>query len=367
MNKFFTLTALFTTGLIFAQAGAPAAYYNGFNWSQTGMTLKSALSTKITSTHTKNLSYDQVEQALKIVDLDPADATNTNVLLLYGFSNNICPSSTSDDNDHRRRNKNSDGGGASCQWNREHTYAKSLGNPDLGTSGPGADAHHLRASDVQRNGDRGSEKFAAGTGNSHDITSATWYPGDEWKGDVARMMMYMYLRYGNRCLPKNVGVGTTTATDTNMIDLFLQWNAEDPVSAYEDQRNTYLGNANNSYGQGNRNPFIDNPYLATVIWGGPTAENRWPGIFAPLSTEAFDIFAGTSIYPNPTNDNRINIVSDATIESIEIVNLNGQIVRQVENPAAQNHIYTIDNLPQGLYLAKLKAGNQSVAKKVIVN
>ena len=34
-------------------------------------------------------------------------------------------------------------------WNREHTYAKSLGTPNLGTSGPGADAHHLRPSDVE--------------------------------------------------------------------------------------------------------------------------------------------------------------------------------------------------------------------------
>jgi hypothetical protein len=61
----------------------------------------------------------------KLSILTPADATNTNVLLLYGFSNSICPSSQADDNDHRRRNKNSDGGGATCQWNREHTYAKS--------------------------------------------------------------------------------------------------------------------------------------------------------------------------------------------------------------------------------------------------
>src|SRR5690606_1528595 len=130
------------------------------------------------------------------------------------------------DDDHRRRNKNSDGGGASCEWNREHTYPKSLGTPNLGTTGPGADAHHLRAADVQRNGDRGSEKFTAGNGNSGDMTSSTWYPGDEWKGDVERMVMYMYVRYGNRCLPKNVGIGDAVATDSNMIDLFLQWNAE---------------------------------------------------------------------------------------------------------------------------------------------
>lgn len=366
MNKIYTLAALITTGFIFAQAGAPSTYYNGFNWSQTGMTLKSALATKITTTHTNTLNYDEAEEAIKIVDLDPADASHNNVLLIYGFSSNICPASTSDDNDHRRRNKESDGAGASCQWNREHTYAKSLGNPDLGTSGPGADAHHLRASDVQRNGDRGSEKFAAGSGNSHDVTSSTWYPGDEWRGDIARMMMYMYLRYGNRCLPKNVGVGTITATDSNMIDLFLQWNAEDPVSAYEDQRNTYLGNASNAYGQGNRNPFIDNPYLATVIWGGPVAENRWPGIFT-LGTDRFEVLAGVSIYPNPTNDHRINIDSEVALEEIQVITINGQLLQQIKKPVSQDNKYMVENLPQGFYFLKLSAESQSVTKKVIVN
>lgn len=364
MKKISTFGLLLISAFGFSQAGAPAApYYNGFNFNQTGTALKTALATKITTTHTKTLSYNGAEEALRIVDLDPTDATNTNVLLLYGFSNNICPSSTSDDNDHRRRNKNSDGGGATCQWNREHTYAKSLGNPDLGTSGPGADAHHLRAADVQRNGDRGSEKFAAGSGNSHDITSSTWYPGDEWKGDVARMMMYMYLRYGNRCLPKNVGVGTVNATDANMINLFLDWNADDPVSVVEDQRNTYLGNASNAYGQGNRNPFIDNPYLATLIWGGRPAENRWPA----LATESHELLSVVSVYPNPTNDQRMHIESQIVLDAIQLVNMNGQIVQSIKNPEAQNNTYTLENLPQGFYFLKLNAGSQSTVKKIIVN
>ena len=43
-----------------------------------------------------------------------------------------------------------------------------------------------------------------------------------------------------------------------------------PVSAFEIQRNNVIEGA-----QGNRNPFIDNPYLATLIWGGNPAENKW--------------------------------------------------------------------------------------------
>lgn len=361
MKKFYTLAILLNVGIALAQSGAPASpYYNGFNFNQTGSNLRTALATKITSTHSKILTYAQAENALKVVDLEPNQ--NTNVFLLYGFSDNICPASTADDNDHRRRNKNSDGGGTSCEWNREHTYAKSLGTPNLGETGPGADAHHLRASDVQRNGQRASLKFAAGTGNSKSV-SGGWYPGDEWKGDVARMMMYMYLRYGSQCLPKNVAVGTINATDSNMIDLLLQWNAEDPVSAYEDLRNTYLGNASNSYGQGNRNPFIDNPYLATVIWGGPVAENRWPS----LATPQFELLAGVSVYPNPSNNHRINIDSDVVLGEIQLININGQIMQEIKNPKANNNTYSIENLPSGFYLLRLSSENQTTTKKVIVN
>jgi hypothetical protein len=145
---------------------------------------------------------------------------------------------------------------------------------------------------VNRNSDRGSLKFGPGSGNSGNFGGA-WYPGDEWKGDIARMMMYMYLHYGNQCLPRNVGVGNLVSTDNNMVDLFLQWNAEDPVSEFEDKRNTYLGNTDNFFAQGNRNPFIDNPYLATLIWGGTPAENRWPGL---STTSNFDLFSSVTVY-----------------------------------------------------------------------
>ena len=57
------------------------------------MSLKSALETKISATHTNILTYAQAELAIEIVDLDPTDLSNTNLLLLYRFSNNLCPSS----------------------------------------------------------------------------------------------------------------------------------------------------------------------------------------------------------------------------------------------------------------------------------
>lgn len=364
MKSKITLVLLLNAVVLFAQQGAPATYYSGFNWNQSATALKNALSAKITSTHTNILNYQEAENAIKVVDLDPTDLTNTNVLLLYGFSPSICPASTFDDNDHRRRNKSSDGGGATCQWNREHTYPKSLGNPNLGESGPGADPHHLRATDVQRNSNRGSKPFFGGSGNSYS-TGNNWYPGDEWKGDVARMMMYMYLRYGNQCLPKNVASGVLNASDTNMVNLLLQWNAEDPVSQYEDNRNTYLGNTANTYGQGNRNPFIDNPYLATLIWGGPIAQNRWPAIY--LATPTFDLNDDLAVFPNPTNEHRVSISTKMQLDEIQLININGQIMQQIKNPTIINDNYTVENIPQGFYILRITSENQTVVKKVIVN
>lgn len=364
----FTIIALHLTLLVLSQSGAPAnPYYNGFNWTLTGTALKNALANKITTTHTKFLTYSEDWNASQATDLNPTNSNN--VLLLYGFSSNTCPSSTTDDNDHRERNLNSNGGANTCEWNREHVYAKSLGTPALidgaltsADSDAGEDAHHIRSADVDRNANRGNSKFAAGTGNSGNVTGG-WYPGDEWKGDVARMMMYMYLRYGSQCLPINVGTGATVASDSNMLQLFLQWNADDPVSQYEDNRNTYHGNTANTYAQGNRNPFIDNPYLATLIWGGPIAQDRW----GFLSAQNFLNSEMVNLYPNPSNDGLVTIETTETILSIKLLNISGQIIREIENPLFTNTIFQIDNLKQGFYLVELKNNKGRLTKKIVVN
>jgi endonuclease I len=363
MKKITFLLLITLVSIGFAQNGAPAQpYYNGFNWNLNGMALKIALETKTISKHTNFLTYTpDVWNASKITDLDPNNSNN--VLLLYGWENGTDTDLT---NDHSR-DKNLNGGN-SGEWNREHVYAKSLGIPvlDDGSASPsdaGEDAHHLRSCDVQRNNTRGNSKFAAGSGNSSLVTVG-WYPGDEWKGDVARMIMYMYLRYGSQCLPTNVGVGLPVASDSNMIDLFLTWNSQDPVSQYEDNRNTYHGNTSNTYAQGNRNPFIDNPYLATVIWGGPIAQNRWPNIF--LDKDVFN-YASISVYPNPSNDHKVIIESDVLIDTIQLININGQLMMEVKKPTFTNNSYTLENLPQGFYFLKLGSENQSLVKKLIVN
>ncbi len=299
IKKLLFLIAITICTFTFSQA---EQYYNDVNLTLTGADLKNALATKIIEAHTNLLTYTPgVWEASKITD---ANVSNTSeVVLIYGWENGTDQDIT---NDRTRDNSLQDrGDGESFRWNREHVFSKSLALPSLETNDPGSgtDAHNLRPADRSRNSERNNFKFAPGNGNSgrSSITyngpdganTRGWYPGDEWKGDVARIIMYMYLHYNGdgtsvsktQCLPTNVGVGSKEFTSDEMIDLFLQWNTDDPVSAIEIARNNYHENTSNTYAQGNRNPFIDNPYLATRIWGGTSAEDRW-GIYTSSDTEA---------------------------------------------------------------------------------
>lgn len=250
----------FLAGIIsfvsFAQS-APS-YYSGVNFSKTKNELKADLATLITTTHTQTISYSAgLASLFKTSDADPENPAN--MLLIYGSQ----ASGT-----HQRSRP------YTGQWNREHVYAKSKGTPNLGESGPGSDGHHLRPADNTLNSTRGSLLFDDGTGaTAYKTSRGGWFPGEEWRGDVARILMYMYVRYNTRCLPLNITMNPATYS-ADFPDILLKWNIEDPVSAFEIQRNNVVAGI-----QKNRNPFIDNPYLATVIWGGPAAQNTWPDTF----------------------------------------------------------------------------------------
>ena len=103
-------------------------YYDDVNLSLTGTALRDELAAKISNTHAPNLSYTPgVWDALKQTDLDASD--NTKVILLYGYSD--------DDGNYvtdKTRGIDDNGGTAGTQWNREHTFPKALGSPNLGES-----------------------------------------------------------------------------------------------------------------------------------------------------------------------------------------------------------------------------------------
>lgn len=331
--------------------GQIPAYYASVDFTLTEMALKAELADLITSTHTYPTTYSEVWAVLQSSDLDPTNSAV--VLLMYGYNDD----DASVINDRSRDKDNY--GGSTGQWNREHVFPKSLGSPDLGTSGPGSDPHNLRASDVQMNGDRGNKMYANGSGNAGSVGS-NWYPGDEWKGDAARIIMYMYLRYGNRCLPSAVTVGSANAIDPAMIDLLLDWNASDDVSTFEINRNNAIYAV-----LGNRNPFIDNPHIANLIWEGALAEDTWGGV--GLST--FDAVSHVELYPNPVLGNSFFIRSTALdpIEGLVIYNSQGQIVEfgsSILNNT--NCSVNVNNWKSGIYYVQVQSNQTVNTHKIII-
>jgi len=332
--------------------GQIPSYYNNVNINLSGQSLKNELSNKVINTHTNFLSYSsEVFDVIKQTDRDPNNSSR--VLLMYGFNDN-----DNDSSNDRTRGVNETGGFIG-DWNREHVYARSLGSPNLGTSGPGADVHHLRACDMQRNSTRNNRKFAAGSGDSKVTSQGHWYPGDEWKGDVARMMMYMYLRYGNRTLPINVAVGSTVSGDSNMVAIFLQWNAEDPVSQVEKQRNTILENL-----QGNRNPFIDNPAFATRIWGGPQAEDLFGTTTdTQAPTRPFDLVASN------TSQTSTQLFWSSSTDNVGVVGYdvyrNSSYIGTANSAAYSVSGLSSDTTYSFYVVAKDAAGNRSTASSAI--
>lgn len=292
------LISLLTSAFMLAQQ-APS-YYSNIDFTATGTAMKNQLATLITNTHATKISYNDLKTLYKTSDADPDKPGN--ILLIYGSVN------TTNNGETRQRSRSYSG-----SWNREHVYANSQGTPPLGTSGPGSDGHHLRPADISLNSERGHLHFTDGSGATAGKTNGGWYPGDEWKGDVARILMYMYVRYGNQCLPENIAMGPTTYSE-DMPDVLLKWNIEDPVSAFEVQRNNVTATW-----QGNRNPFIDNPYLATVIWGGPDAENKWPESLGQTSTpDTEKPTAPTNLTVTATTSSSVTLSWTAATDNIAV-------------------------------------------------
>ncbi len=355
MKHIFTFSIILFSLLSFSQQAYYTNGQNNVDFTLNGQDLYNALQTKISNfTNTVTYTYGDVRDDLKIMDLDPNNANN--VLLIYGYNNTI--TCNSGESDRRLRDKNNFGGN-NCDYNREHVFARSNANPSMGDTsnsftGIVADPHNLRASDVQRNGLRGSKKFASGSGNSGDVSSGNWYPGDEFVGDVARIMMYMYVRYGDQCLPDLNGFGAKQGT-TEMLQVYLDWNASDPVSTIEINRNNHLESV-----YGNRNPFIDNPYLATKIWGGTLAQDTWGTLSTPNTK-----ISSVQLYPNPVK-NILNIsLPDTTETRIEIYDVLGKrvFIRKINTSMALN----LSALKSGLYMVKVIQANTTIIKKLIID
>jgi len=216
---------------------------------KTGSALKASLHDIIDGN--TRLTYTQVWEALKDTDQDPNNSGN--VIELYTG---------------RSISKSSNGGGTG-QWNREHVWAQSRGGFDT-SAGPGTDLHHLRPEDVTVNSTRGNKDFDLGGSAVSGCTgcytdSNSFEPRNAVKGDVARMLFYMAVRYEGGDGWNDLEMSSTVGTSSSMIgdlEVLLAWNDQDPVDAFEMRRNDRIYEV----WQGNRNPFIDHPEWADAIW-----------------------------------------------------------------------------------------------------
>lgn len=252
------------------------------------------------------------------------------------------------------------------KWNREHIYCQSrLGIPSTFipngipdginnwrlTTGSGDieashdDTHHLRAVGGQENSTRNNRNYGVDyNGPSGNIGS--------WRGDVARAIFFMAIRYNSL----NVVNGDPASSPTGQIgDLttLLSWNTLDPADDFEMNRNNVIYNW-----QMNRNPFIDYPALVNYVFGNQT-NAIWN---AALSTADFNQKTPT-IFPNPAK-NQIAISGLDQLSNLEIYTISGA---KVANYLVLNESQLDLNLPSGIYLVKITSDSLSTTKKLIVN
>lgn len=195
---------------------------------------------------------------------------------------------------NRRFTKGTDrAGSGSNTYNREHTWPNSLGF-STNAPGPYTDTHMLYLSQTVYNSDRGNLPYRdcpnsggapcgerstqnnpfwlGGTGSNQGIYPGTsnWVNASQFevwsarKGDLARAVLYMDIRYEGTNGEINLEMGETTSTSGRMASLstLRAWHAADPPDELERLRNDIV------YAfQQNRNPFIDRPEFVECLYG----------------------------------------------------------------------------------------------------
>ena len=196
-----------------------------------GNELLNSIKNTITKTHTTLVNYAYAKTAYKLTDADPLKPGN-----IITFYSNTSINGTWENG---------------ITWNREHVWPKSLSGGIYNTlddsdKNAGTDLHHIRPALTSINSSRGNKAYGTITNEQ------TFYPGDEFIGDTARILFYLSVRYD---------MSITGLKVCNDISLLLEWNNTDQVDNLERNRNASVQEI-----QGNFNPFIDNPWIADRIW-----------------------------------------------------------------------------------------------------
>ena len=243
-------------------------------------------------------------------------------------------------------------------YNREHSWPQSWFNND-GTAR--TDLHHIFPVDGFVNNKRGNNAFGEvrsaswtsrngsklGTCKTPGFSGTVFEPIDAYKGDFARAIMYMSVRYYS----EDGSWGSSDMTVKSeikpwAIDMLLRWNELDPVSEKEKERNEAIYN---DY-QRNRNPFVDHPEYARMIWD-PTWNN-----FEETDEAVY-------LFPNPVEHGQTLHVSGNcnVFDGIVICDLCGRtILKAAGNQVGEFSVTLPEGLAQGCYIVKLTRNGSAV-------
>lgn len=295
-------------------------------------------------------SSTDVWDILKETDKDPENPDN--VILIYS---NVSVNAAQEYNN---------GSG----WTREHVWAKSRG--DFGTDrGAGTDVHHLRPESASINSSRSNRSFKncqscnyldyqGSVAGANSTTEFTYEPNDNVKGDVARMIFYMAVRYEGNDGELDLEVVDSILSSTDKSPLhgklsdLLAWNLLDTVSDFERNRNEIIFN---DY-QENRNPFIDFPELAEYIFGSKTGET-WTHPLAISSEQLVYV----RIHSIPSQNSII--INNASKWNMEVFNTLGQ--KLYEHTISSNH-ESIELPFTGILVIKLSSEGRIYSEKIIL-
>lgn len=271
-------TFIFLLIVVVAVSQPPANYYNSITTQQCGP-LKTALATIISNGYNSK-SYDALWNQYLLTDVKPREVGSGSAMVIYDIysDNPVGPDPynfTPGTKQCGNYKKESD-----C-YNREHSFPKSWFND---ASPMYSDYIHLLPTDGYVNNQRGNYRYGEvgsasftslngsklGTSSFAGITGTVFEPIDSFKGDLARIYLYMVTRYESKLSQWNgyntEGAKTLDGTSFPAVEipylrLMLKWHHQDPVSQKEIARN------NGAYSfQSNRNPFVDHPEYVDRVW-----------------------------------------------------------------------------------------------------
>jgi len=333
LSIFFVATSLFSQ--------VPSGYYDAAA-GKFKDELKTSLRTIISTGHTSN-TYTSLWQHFARTDKHPSGQVwDMYSNCSFQFVTNQCGNYS-----------------AECHcYNREHSLPVSwMGGENQFPMY--ADLHHIVPVDGWTNSRRANYPFGRvgsvswtsfngsklGTSNYPGYSGTVFEPIDQYKGDFARIMFYMATRYEN-LLPTWQGNDPNAAAvlDGQMwpgfnqwaITLYLQWHEQDPPDQKEISRNDSVFAIQN-----NRNPFIDYPFFAQMIWG-------------PQATiEVDEISKKVILYPNPSS-HEVSLRYFGEYELLTIYNLAGKRICEIPLPV---HSVNVAPFEQGFYIFTLSGEN----------